>query len=329
MNYKKRNYTIYAFLVFGLCCFFAGWFIKDFGIKKVENEKLKTLRLSGYKYINPLLACDFESDENSQNLSTLKNKIENIITSHKENGDITSASVYYRDILSATSFEVNENTKYYPASLSKIPVMIAVFKIAKDNPEFLEKRIKWDDPTDYNASQGVKPSKYLEVGKTYSIMEAIEHMIIYSDNNAFYLLSKNIDVEIFKQTFSDLKISLREDPNSVQDFMTAKEFSYFLRVLYNATYINKVYSEKAMEMLSKVEYNQGILSGLPENVAVSHKFGYANVGDDNKQRELHDCGIVYKKDKPYLVCIMTKSESNLDKMQNVIADISSTFYTDS
>lgn len=328
MKYLKRNYLIYSFLVFGLCCFFAGWLIKDLTIKTAENEKLKTLRLSGYKFINPLLVCDLETDDESQDLQNIKNKVADVIKTHKENGDIISASVYYRDILSATSMEIGENEKYYPASLSKIPVMMAAFKIAKDNPAFLDKKITWEDSTDYNALQGIKPAKYLEVGKTYSIMEAIEYMIIYSDNNAFYLLSKNIDPEIFKQTFLDLKVSLREDPNSVQNFMTAKEFSYFLRVLYNATYLNKMYSEKAMEILSQVVYDQGLSAGVPDGVIVSHKFGYANVEDGTKQRELHDCGIVYKKDKPYLICIMTKGNSDLNKMQNVIADISSLLYID-
>jgi hypothetical protein len=124
---------------------------------------------------------------------------------------------------------------------------------------------------------------------------------------------------------------MREDPNSEIDYMTAKDFSYFLRVLYNSTYLKKDLSEKALELLNTVDFKDGLVAGVPNNITVAHKFGikgdFAN-NDKNQvvNRELHDCGIVYHNQRPYLVCIMTKGNSSLQDSESVLKNISSMIY---
>jgi beta-lactamase class A len=96
-------------------------------------------------------------------------------------------------------------------------------------------------------------------------------------------------------------------------------------VLYYSTYLNKDYSEKALELLSNTEFTQGLVAPLPRSVTVAHKFGERALPDGTNQ--LHDCGIVYYPGHPYLLCIMTKGPDFKDLTQ-AIQQISSKVYSE-
>jgi hypothetical protein len=223
----------------------------------------------------------------------------------------------------------SSDEKYYPASLNKIPMAIAAYRMAELDPSILQKKALWDDATDYNTTQEIKPRDYLRTGSTYTVADAIEKLIKYSDNNAFYFLAKIIDPNVYKATFSDLKIPLRENQSEPEDYMTAKDFSYFLRVLYNSTYLKRVYSEKLLELLNSVDFKDGLARGIPGNIQLAHKYGLKSNFDGTNpstKHELHDCGIVYRQDSPYLLCIMTKNSSSLESAESTISDISSVVF---
>lgn len=309
--------------------FLFGWVLSGHHKGNREENAMKSLRLSGFKYINPLLACDTELEFSSERMDKLSEKIKQFIEGEKTQGKIEEVSVYVRDYQDGTSFEVNPTEKFYPASLGKIPAMIATFKQSESQPNFLKALHKYSDQ-DHNQGVEIQPGDTLQKDNTYTALDAIDKMIRYSDNNGYYFLSTIIDINLFKKTFKDLKIPLREDLSTPEDYMTAKEFSYFLRVLYNSTYLNQSDSEKAMEYLSKSEYKNGLAAGLPPGSEVAHKFGINTKKDSNGNiidRELHDCGFVYK-DKPYLICVMTKGTSSLSDSESVIKEISKIVYRD-
>ena len=83
-------------------------------------------------------------------------------------------------------------------------------------------------------------------------------------------------------------------------------------------------SEKLLSILSKTEYKGGLVAGVPDNIIVSHKFGERVIGD---VYQLHDCGIVYYPNNPYLLCVMTKG-TEFTKLEKVIQDISGMVYQD-
>ena len=72
--------------------------------------------------------------------------------------------------------------------------------------------------------------------------------------------------------FRDLDISVPSD-YAQQYFISAKNYSLFFRVLYNATYLSREMSEKALGLLSKTVFRDGLTAKLPSSVVVSHKFG--------------------------------------------------------
>ena len=123
--------------------------------------------------------------------------------------------------------------------------------------------------------------------------------------------------------FHDLNIDV---PTEVPDFtISAKNYSTFLRILYNSTYLNDSDSEKALDILSKTTFVDGLVAGVPKGTTIAHKFG-EHVSSFH-EIELHDCGIIYYPQNPYLLCVMTKGQ-DFSKLAKIIADISAMVYNE-
>ena len=144
-------------------------------------------------------------------------------------------------------------------------------------------------------------------------------MIVHSDNAALFVLLSHVNPAALDGIYKELLISA---PDSLKpdDWLTVREYSSFFRVLYNASYLNKAMSEKALSLLSQIDFQNGIVAGVPAGTTVAHKFGERRLAG-GAQAQLHDCGIVYYPRQPYLLCVMTRGD-DLSKLADVIKDIS-------
>lgn len=301
-----------------------GFFIGQNFNNTSKTSFIESRHQGEYKYINPLLECDAASFSQNVALDHLKKNTIDTIDKLKKTNKISLASVYYRDLNEGPWTGINEKEDFSPASLVKVPLMIAYFKAAETNPDIL-KQIIPVDPT-YVNEQSIIPIVTLSPDQEYTVDELIARMIIYSDNQAYELLQKNIDNNIIVHTYTDLGIDITKaytDPYS--NFISVKSYAAFFRVLYNASYLNQQFSEKALNLLSQIKYADGLVKGINNpQIIVSHKFGertYLETGE----KQLHDCGIVYVPDNPYLVCIMTRG-NDFSKLSFSIAEISKTIY---
>lgn len=119
-------------------------------------------------------------------------------------------------------------------------------------------------------------------------------MIIDSDNIAKEILLRNMDFRLISSMYTALKIPV-PDLTEPEYQVSAKDYATFFRVLYSCTYLNEDLSAKAIELLSKTEFKNGIVAGVPDNITVAHKFAerkYAGGYVLTKRVQLHDCGIV-------------------------------------
>jgi len=76
----------------------------------------------------------------------------------------------------------------------------------------------------------------------------------------------------------------------------------------------------ALEVLSRTRFKNGIKAGISDQATVASKFGERGLIDSNA-KQLHDCGIVYDGNSPYLLCIMTKG-TDWERQATVIQEIS-------
>jgi beta-lactamase class A len=306
-----------------------GW-IANILVPTTSAEAVKTdaaVRVSGkYKLVSPLLLCaTYQPTGTEAQNAALKNALQNVINSSINSGAATDVSVYIRGF-NGNWIGIGENESYVPASLLKVPLMIAYYKEAEADPSVLNRTVSYNGSYDDNESETFKSPSNLKPG-TYTIEQLIDSMIINSDNNATRLLDEHINPQALATVYSDLGLTLPENGTASVAWMSAKQYSYFFRVLYNATYLTPEYSEHALELLTKPDFPRGLESSVPHGIAVANKFGERSVFNPNgtvTERELHDCGIVYAKN-PYLLCVMTRGK-DFNNLTKVIQSVGKVVY---
>ncbi|MDD5152694.1 MAG: class A beta-lactamase-related serine hydrolase [Candidatus Pacebacteria bacterium] len=281
-----------------------------------------------YPLTNPLLGYDNPESTNFGQLVNFKSKLSKLVDQETVQNNASKISIYFRDMNTGHWISINEDEPYTPASLLKLPIMMAYYRLAETDPKILNKEIGFYVKNNLVYKQFINPAQRLQVGKSYTIDELIKNMIIYSDNDSMQLLFDNFTPNVLSKVFSDMGIFMPTNLG-VEDFLSVKNYALFLRVLYGSTYLNSSYSEKALELLSKSEFKNGLVSGVPEGVTVAHKFGESGLVDLTtniiKNREFHDCGIVYYPQKPYLLCVMTKG-NDLNNLEKSVSNISKFVY---
>lgn len=290
---------------------------------KAETHSSLFLNNSSYKFINPLL----DSSETNQALlpskvSEIKKKVEDLTEQYKTEGKMKSASLYYRDLKNGPRFVTNEDERYTPASLLKVPLLISFFKQTETNPDILNEKITFNvDLIDawFPQQEDEFLAKY---GETYTVLDLIEKMIIHSDNNATQLLQKRVPASVNERVFRDFGIPLPPLVSSRDPFITANEYAGFFRILYNGTYLSHSLSERALEILSRSSYKDGIRKGVPEDIAISSKFG---IQESVGEVQLHECGIIYHPIRPFIICIMTTGK-DLREQTKFLSEVTKLIY---
>ncbi len=305
-----------------------GWLGRGYGPGPTQGtagnvtQSAPCTRLPGYQFINPLLFCDSNPQPAPAFLPLADKLKQYLFDAENGSGTVASASVYFRDLSLSRWFGINETQAYDPASMLKIPLMIAYYKESESNPELFSKKLMY-----LGEPQNGKGIDFytLTAGQSYTVKELIDAMMIRSDNGAKDLLFENMDIATQNTVFSDLGMQSPKDPNS-RYVISPKTFASFYRVLYNATYLNRPDSEDALKLLNGSEFQDGLVAGVPTSTVVAHKFGqYGSTDGGGAAWELHDCGIVYHPARPYILCVMT-SGANLGALKVSIQGISRLVY---
>ncbi len=275
-------------------------------------------RLTGYKYVKPILFVDEKYE--SENLNSIKQNVATTIENYKKIGVLNSASFFLKEFNGNTWTGLNENEKFSPGSLMKVPELIAYLKMNELKPGTLDRVITYNHAAQIDRHTNFN-SKSIQPGKKYTIRELLDYMIKYSDNQATALLNQNIDREIFGKVFTDLGLEIPDWQSSTYP-ISAKEFSIFMRALYSSSYLNHDSSEIAAKLLSKSDFMLGLMAGLPKDQKVAHKFGEAGQID---QQQLSESAIIYLEGNPYVLTVMTAGKDH-KKLPEVIKEISRSVY---
>lgn len=280
-----------------------------------------------------LLRSDLDcttANEDFERITKIQDNLNTYIDEARASGKVSRVSVFFRDLSSRRWAAVEKSQEYAPGSLLKLPLAIAYYKLSEVEPQILEQSfIYTPKKIDENDRENFKPTTTLVPGNSYTVDQLIEHMIKYSDNEATVLLNSSIDQRFLKKVFNDFGVHIPTQGGGEVNFLTIENYSSILRSLYLSSYLNIDDSQKLLTLLTQTSFTQGIASGVPEGTLVAHKFGERTVQDEkteiNMSAELHDCGIVYKKDDPYILCLMTEG-SSYDNLTKVLSDISKQIY---
>lgn len=280
------------------------------------------VRQGGFSLINPLLECEIGQQSHTQ-LAGLKYSLEEVVEEMQQQGIIDDASIYFRDLNNGPTIGINAEEEFSPASLLKLPILMTYYKQAETDRTLLTKKVKVELDQDRNSWESFTSKNFVQPGMEYTNDELIRSMIVSSDNNAMVMLATGISLMVQDKVYTEIGVSI-PGVKGLNDFMTVKEYASFFRMLYNASYLTPAFSEKALSLLTESEFGEGLRKGVPSTVKVAHKFGERTY---EGKKQLHDCGIVYVTDKPYLLCVMTRG-NDFEKLAQGISRISAHVYTD-
>jgi len=277
-------------------------------------------RMNEYQFTRPLLLGDRLNE--SKDLLPLKNEVAQLVNQQKQSGIIDDATVYIKSMNTPDWVCVNPGAEFNPGSLIKVPIMMTFLRESEKKPELLTKKFSLN-PSDRVPPQTFKGDRVIP-GKSYTLKELLYYMIAKSDNYATSILNNNVNVGEFQQLFVDLGMP-RPDIHDPSFFISAADYSKFMRVLYNSSFLNIDNSEFALSLLSQSDFKEGIVKPLPAETQVAHKFGEWGKPDDPTNHQLHESGIVYIANSPYIITIMTKGR-NVQPLPHILSDISALVY---
>ena len=261
-----------------------------------HKHKLPTGQL-----VYPILFNDLS--EESAELAPLKSSAEKICAENYTK-NLTDASVYYFDFATLDWFGINTEKQFIPGSLMKIATGIALLKRSETQPEILQKRLVFTEADNLHVAQTLT-HETLQIGATYTVTDLLERMLSHSDNHATFLLNKICGIDALRKTYNDFNVEM---PRSADYKITLHQYVRFFKALFYATYLSQANSSKVLEYLSHSSFKNGMEGKLKDDsgLIMSHKFGER---DYNGIYELHDVGIVYKNESPYLLGIMAKGKN--------------------
>lgn len=277
-------------------------------------------------YINKQVECGPRPAIKKTDYASLASDISDYLNGEEAAGRVTTTSLYFRDLERGPIFGINELATYSPASLLKLPLAAAFFKEEEERGGVLTMPLTFTQYPDIAPGYiGLSPPLPLLEGEAYPIREYLRYMLSYSDNQAFALL-----VQFFFETWGGAEfeeifheLGLLAPHDSLEENLSTRAYGSVFRSLYNASYLSPASSELILSWLAESTFTDGLAAGVPQGVQVAHKFGERDVEDGSRQ--LHDCGIIYFPENPYLLCIMTLGK-DVEELARVIATISRMVY---
>jgi beta-lactamase class A len=287
LNKKLKRQRIFIFILI-ICVPIAAYFTPQyFGINPVTDSE--------FPMLDPLRKF-IAQDSYVINIQDLRNYLSDIGNKYPE-----YISIYYEQINSGANISINKDLHLFPASLSKLVQAILITKKVEDGIWAWDKTLK-ALPEDLSSDSG---SLYQSIGdKPVTIDKLLEELLVNSDNTAQNIFRHYLDVPDYLKFQDETGL---QDLYNEKGYISAKEYTRLLRVLYTSSYLKPENSEKILDLMSKVTFKDYLSQGIPSSVVFAHKYG------ENKQESIFaDSGIVYIPGKPFMISVMIKGKDSTD-----------------
>jgi|LSQX01.1.fsa_nt_gb beta-lactamase class A len=248
-------------------------------------------------------------------IGTVK-KAGKMYTVQKKVGDFIATQhgkygVHFIDLATDEYFGINDRDSYIAASTSKLPMNLMLytkFEKGEINPEFNVQYLE----EDLEPGTGIIQKE--PFGTEFTIKEASELSIRYSDNCAINMIIRTLGIEEICQYILDLGGDIYyTDGNRT----SPHDLGIIARELYRLYLINPDLYGELIYNLENTQWDDRIRAQLPKEVRVAHKIG-------NQVRTVNDVGIVFAS-HPFALAIMTE-DVDAEVAKNNIAIISKMVY---
>ena len=287
---------------------------------------LRTEMECGYEMINPI-RCLQPALEAEGGYGSLEKTITEYVDSKQRAGVVSRVGVHFRNLRNGATVGVNANEFFYPASLFKLPVAMAYYREAQNDPTLLGKTLT--SPASFTLPEQITPkiTSQIEPNHQYSVEELIRRMLVYSDNRALDVLQKTLPTStgrdsLIGEILEDMGVLYQNHNGEL--VISARQYSSILRILYNTNFLNTDSSEKLLTILAKADYTEGLRRYLPAGTVVANKYGITKALSGGVV-QLADCGIIYHPKVDYVLCVLVEGRSYSEAAE-VIAEISKLTY---
>ena len=150
--------------------------------------------------------------------------------------------------------------------------------------------------------------------------ELLRRAAAYSDNAAVGVLNGIVEPEYLDRVYRELDVPPPppEQPGATVDHPLG--YGHLFRVLYNASYLNRSLSERALGYFAESTFHAGLEAGVAPGTR-SPTSSASTRSRAQPKAQLHDCGIVYRPGRPYFLCVMTEG-GDADTLAEAIRQIS-------
>jgi beta-lactamase class A len=279
---------------------------QDFDAVKAEIAK--------YNLLDPARSV-VDQENFLSTIEPVRRQMKEIVAKYEKEGN--KIGVYFEFLNTGANVSINQDARFWPASLSKMPTIFVVMKRIEEGKWKLSNELVLfeEDKDDRFGELYKKP-----VGTKFTIEELIKETLINSDNTAHKILVRNLSSEEYTSMFETLGMEqlFNDDYN-----ITAKEYSRVFRALYNASYLNRSNSQQLLQWLSESKFDEFVGSGLAPKTIFSHK-----IGEEFQEVVFLDSGIVYVPNRPYLITIMVevKDGGGVEHAQEIMKELSKSAY---
>ncbi|HSJ24445.1 MAG TPA: serine hydrolase [Longimicrobiales bacterium] len=243
------------------------------------------------------------------------------------------------DFEHGVSWQLDGERWFHAASTIKVPVLLAVFDAIEDGRLETYSRIHVRNrflsaatgrPFRVQSGRDANPDVHAALGRTMTVQELAEHMIVTSSNLATNLLLDIVGVDAANETLARLQLTGIELHRGVEDEeaweqglnnrITAAGLSGALRMIEEGTAISEQACAAMLDILHEQRFRSGIPAGLPDDARVANKTGEMSTA-------AHDGGIVYLEGRrPYILVVLTEWQPQADNRKQLIAAVSREVY---
>jgi beta-lactamase class A len=246
-------------------------------------------------------------------------------------------SVAFRTLDGSAELLFRPDVEYHAASTMKVPVMIELFRQARQAGLKLNDEIpvvnefhSIVDRSVYTLSAGddSDAEMYKKIGGRMSYRDLCDAMITVSSNFATNLLIERLGPRNIQKTTNDLGAPgmhvLRgvEDDKAFQKGLnnttTSRALLTLLEKIAKGQAVDKAASDEMLAILKRQKFNDRIPAGLPAGTVVAHKTGEIT-------KIQHDAAIVYT-ERPFVLVVLVRGLQEAKTGSALIADITRVLY---
>ncbi len=220
-------------------------------------------------------------------------------------------SIYFKDLESGKELGIDENQINTGASVNKVPIVAALYLLAKEGKVDLDDRItiQKDDVQDY----GTGSIRYQEMPQTYSLRNLAKLALKESDNTAAHVIEIKIGEDNVQKLVNSWGL---KQTNMIENKTSAKDMSILFEKIYKGQIADNANTKELLDFMTDTDFEDRIPKDLPSNTIVYHKTG-------DEEGYVHDVGLIKTDKGVYYLGILTSDVGGQEEQtKSTIAEIS-------